>query len=82
MVRPGRKLAADLGVDDVTRDEVYAALDWLADQQGGTESELLPGTSDGGMALFDLFSSWMPAGTLNQLAVIDHLHWSENPELL
>lgn len=71
VVRPGSKLAtrrwwadttlaADLGVADASRDEVYAALDWLADRQEQIESQLAARhLCDGGLALFDLSSSWM-----------------------
>jgi hypothetical protein len=71
VVRPGSKLAtrrwwadttlaADLGVAGASRDEVYAALDWLAARQDAIEARLaarhLP---EGGTALFDLSSSWV-----------------------
>jgi hypothetical protein len=71
VVRPGSKLAtrrwwadttlaADLGVADASRDEVYAALDWLAERQDAIEAALAARhLSDGGMALFDLSSSWV-----------------------
>ncbi|MCI0688866.1 MAG: IS1634 family transposase, partial [Sporichthyaceae bacterium] len=71
VIRPGSKLAtrrwwadttlaADLGIDDVSRDEVYAALDWLGDHQDAIEARLAARhLSDGGMALFDLSSSWV-----------------------
>ena len=71
VVRPGSKLAtrrwwadttlaADLGVEDASRDETYAALDWLAERQDGIETRLAARhLTDGGMALFDLSSSWV-----------------------
>src|SRR5919197_1034737 len=71
VVRPGSKLAtrrwwadttlaADLNVTDATRDEVYAALDWLACQQQAIEAQLAARhLTDGGRALFDLSSSWV-----------------------
>jgi hypothetical protein len=71
VVRPGSKLAtrrwwtdttlaADLGVAEASRDEVYAALDWLAAHQDGIETRLAARhLTDGGMALFDLSSSWV-----------------------
>ncbi len=53
-------LAADLGVADASRDEVYAALDWLAGQQQHIEARLAARhLSDAGLAYFDLSSSWM-----------------------
>ncbi len=53
-------LAADLNVADASRDEVYAALDWLADRQDPIEAQLATRhLTDGGMALFDLSSSWV-----------------------
>ena len=33
-------LAADLGLEDVTTDEVYAAMDWLGGRQGAIEATL------------------------------------------
>lgn len=71
VVRPGSKLAtrrwwadttlaADLSVADATRDEVYAALDWLAARQDAIEARLAARhLGEGGMALFDLTSSWV-----------------------
>jgi hypothetical protein len=71
VVRPGSKLAtrrwwtdttlaADLGVAKASRDEIYAALDWLAGQQDAIEARLASRhLADGGMALFDLSSSWV-----------------------
>jgi Transposase DDE domain len=81
VVRPGSKLATrrwwadttlavDLGVADASRDEVYAALDWLAARQDAIEAQLARrhladgadgADGDGGprMALFDLSSSWV-----------------------
>src|ERR1035437_3446817 len=73
--RPGSKLAttrwwadttlaADLGVADVSTDEVYAAMDWLAGRQDAIEAKLVrthlngPGNPDR-LALFDLSSSWV-----------------------
>ena len=70
-VRPGSKLAtrrwwadttlaADPGIADASRDEVYAALDWLAARQQEIETRLAARhLRDGGLALFDLSSSWV-----------------------
>jgi hypothetical protein len=53
-------LGVDLGVADANPTEVYAAMDWLRGRQDVIETELarrhLP---EGGMAMFDLSSSWM-----------------------
>jgi hypothetical protein len=73
--RPGSKLAttrwwadttvaADLGVDDATTDEVYAAMDWLAGRQDAIETKLVRTHLSGAgnpdrLALFDLSSSWV-----------------------
>src|SRR6266545_5336679 len=76
VVRPGSKLAtrrwwadttlaADLGVADASRDEVYAALDWLADRQDAIEARLAARhLAEGTMALFDLSSSWVTGCTV------------------
>jgi len=53
-------LAADLGVADASTDEVYAALDWLLGRQDAVEAALAARhLTPGGMALFDLSSSYM-----------------------
>ena len=53
-------LASDLGLADVTTDNVYAAMDWLADEQAAIESRLARRhLGDGDMVLYDLSSSWM-----------------------
>jgi hypothetical protein len=53
-------LATDLGVADASRDEVYAALDWLAGQQDHIEARLAARhLRQDGLAYFDLSSSWM-----------------------
>jgi hypothetical protein len=53
-------LAHDLGVADATTDEVYAAMDWLAARQDAIE-KVLAGRhlTEGGIAMFDLTSSWV-----------------------
>jgi len=53
-------LAADLGIADTTIDDVYQAMDWLADRQADIEAtlarrHLVPG----GRVLYDLSSSWV-----------------------
>jgi transposase len=53
-------MAADLGVSDVSTDEVYAAMDWLREQQGKIERKLARRhLHEGGMAMYDLSSSWI-----------------------
>ncbi len=71
VVQPGSKLAtknwwadttlgADLGINDASTDEVYAAMDWLLDQQDDIEKQLVgQHLTDGGQVLFDLSSSWV-----------------------
>ncbi|MFL4474490.1 IS1634 family transposase [Paeniglutamicibacter sp. MACA_103] len=63
-------LGVDLG--PVSTDELYAAMDWLAGQQPRIEKQLArthlgPEHNPGGLALFDLSSSWV-TGTHNPLA--------------
>ncbi len=57
-------LGADLGIAGASTDEVYAAMDWLLDQQDSIERKLArrhlaPEANQGRMALFDLTSSWV-----------------------
>jgi hypothetical protein len=57
-------LGADLGVEDASTDEVYAAMDWLQHRQEEIEAglaarHLAPDVNPVRMALFDLSSSWM-----------------------
>jgi len=75
VVRPASKLStwawwadstlgADLGVAQVGRDEVYAALDWLGDRQNEIEKQLAKRhLAPGGIAMFDLSSSWVEGTT-------------------
>jgi hypothetical protein len=83
-VHPGSKLStigwwhdctigADLGIEDATTDDAYAAMDWLQARQELIEKKLArrhlaPGPNPSRMALFDLSSSWLegshcPLGT-------------------
>ena len=75
VVAPGSKLStlawwadttlgADLGTEDATTDEIYAAMDWLQARQDIIEKRLArrhlaPEANPQRMALFDLSSSWL-----------------------
>src|SRR6516225_7095958 len=75
VVAPGSKLStltwwsdttlgADLGVAQVSDDDVYAAMDWLGARQDTIEAKLAgrhlaPEANPSKMALFDLSSSWL-----------------------
>jgi hypothetical protein len=53
-------LAADLGVENASSDDVYAAMDWLVDQQERIEGRLARRhLADGDLVLYDLSSSWV-----------------------
>ncbi len=53
-------LGPDLGVAGASRDEVYAAMDWLLGRQDAIEAELAGRhLGEGGRAMFDLSSSWV-----------------------
>jgi len=53
-------LGGDLGVAGASTDEAYAAMDWLEGRQDVIEKELASRhLASGGMALFDLSSSWV-----------------------
>jgi hypothetical protein len=53
-------VGADLGVADASTDEVYAAMDWLEGRQRGIEKKLAARhLAEGGIAMFDLSSSWV-----------------------
>ena len=65
-------LVADLGLFDVSTDEVYAAMDWLGQRQGAIETKLATRhlgaeSNPSRLAYFDLSSSWVE-GTKNELA--------------
>ena len=75
VVAPGSKLSTlawwgdvtlgpDLGVEDATTGEAYAAMDWLEGRQDAIEARLArrhlaPAANPARMALFDLSSSWL-----------------------
>jgi len=53
-------LGPDLGVAGAPADDVYAAMDWLAARQDDIEKQLARRHLDeGGIAMFDLSSSWV-----------------------
>jgi hypothetical protein len=57
-------LGSDLTIADAHTDEVYAAMDWLLDRQDVIEKKLASRhLQPGGMALFDLSSTWMEGRT-------------------
>jgi hypothetical protein len=65
-------LGTDLGVAGASTDEVYAAMDWLADHQDAIEATLARRhLTPGGMALCDLSSSWVE-GSRCELAARGH----------
>jgi hypothetical protein len=65
-------LGPDLGVAGASTDDVYAAMDWLVERQDGIEAELARRhLHQGGMALFDLSSSWVE-GRCCELAAFGH----------
>jgi len=65
-------LGSDLGVAGASTDEVDAAMDWLVDHQAHIEAELARRhLQAGGIAMFDLSSSWVE-GSHNALAAFGH----------
>ena len=53
-------LGADLGIADAPRDDVYGAMDWLLERQDPIEAGLAGRhLREGGIAMFDLSSSWV-----------------------
>jgi len=65
-------LGRDLGVAGASTDQVYTAMDWLADHQPQIETRLARRhLAEGGIAMFDLSSSWVE-GTHNELAAFGH----------
>jgi Transposase DDE domain len=71
VIRPASKLSTaawwddvtlgpDLGVAGASTDEVYAAMDWLVSRQDDIERQLASRhLREGGIAMFDLSSSWV-----------------------
>lgn len=65
-------LGADLDVAGASTDEVYQAMDWLVGRQDHIEAELARRhLQAGGIAMFDLSSSWME-GSHCELACFGH----------
>jgi hypothetical protein len=65
-------LGADLGVAGASTDEVYAAMDWLTSRQRQIEKKLAARhLAEGGIAMFDLSSSWVE-GNCCELAAFGH----------
>jgi hypothetical protein len=65
-------LGTDLGVAGASTDEVYGAMDWLLARQDAIEAGLARRhLREGGMALFDLSSSWVE-GRHCELAASGH----------
>jgi Transposase DDE domain len=65
-------LGPDLGVAGASTDDVYEAMDWLVARQDGIEGQLARRhLAQGGMALFDLSSSWVE-GSHCELAAFGH----------
>jgi Transposase DDE domain len=65
-------LGPDLGVAGASTDEVYQAMDWLLERQDAIEAALARRhLRQGGMALFDLSSSWVE-GSRCELAAFGH----------
>ena len=65
-------LGTDLGVADAGTDEIYAAMDWLTARQREIEKKLAARhLRPGGIAMFDLSSSWVE-GSCCELAAFGH----------
>jgi hypothetical protein len=65
-------LGPDLGVAGAATDDIYAAMDWLVSRQDGIEQQLAARhLAEGGIAMFDLSSSWME-GTHCELAAFGY----------
>src|SRR5262249_40786447 len=65
-------LGADLGVAGASTGEVYAAMDWLTGRQRQIEQKLAARhLAGGGIAMFDLSSSWVE-GSCCELAAFGH----------
>ena len=57
-------LAEELGVEEATEDDLYAAMDWLRKRQASIEKKLAARhLSDGGLVLYDVSSSYYEGHT-------------------
>ena len=57
-------LGPDLGVAGASTDDIYAAMDWLVSRQDDIEKQLAARhLAEGGIAMFDLSSSWVEGRT-------------------
>jgi len=57
-------LAEELGVQDATEDDLYAAMDWLLERQANIEKKLAARhLEDGGLVLYDISSSYYEGHT-------------------
>jgi hypothetical protein len=57
-------LASELGVEGADQDDLYLAMDWLADRQGGIEDRLARRhLADGDLVLYDVSSSYFEGHT-------------------
>ena len=67
-----RRFPRILGVSDADEDDLYDAMDWLLQRQGHIEKKLAARhLKEGGMALYDLSSSYFE-GTTCPLAALGH----------
>ena len=65
-------LGTDLGVAEASTDEIYAAMDWLTSRQREIQKKLAARhLRPGGIAMFDLSSSWVE-GSCCDLAAFGH----------
>ena len=65
-------VGTDLGVADASTDEVYGAMDWMVSRQREIEKQLAGRhLREGGIAMFDLSSSWVE-GSSCELAAFGH----------
>ena len=65
-------LGPDLGVAGTSTDDIYAAMDWLVSRQDDIEKQLARRhLREGGIAMFDLSSSWVE-GSCCELAAFGY----------
>jgi len=69
---PSTTLPEMLGLGDADEDELYEAMDWLLERQGNIETKLAARhLEEGGLALYDLTSSYFEGSTC-PLAALGH----------